>query len=109
MRTLATLVLITGLGGCATVPNLGPRPEPARSGAFAAARSLAGTSQEWPRDNWWQGFGDPQLDTLVGEALKGSPTIAQAAARIRVAMAQADLARAARLPNAGVTATARES
>jgi NodT family efflux transporter outer membrane factor (OMF) lipoprotein len=109
MRQLAVLVLMTGLGGCATVPNLGPTPEPARSGAFAAARSLAGTPQEWPRDNWWQGFGDRQLDTLVGEALNGSPTIAQAAARIRVAMAQADLARAARLPNAGVTATARES
>jgi outer membrane protein TolC len=109
MRKLATLVLMTGLGGCATVPNLGPTPEPARSGAFAAARSLAGTPQEWPHDNWWQGFGDQQLDTLVGEALNGSPTIAQAAARIRVAMARADLARAARLPTAGVTAMARES
>jgi NodT family efflux transporter outer membrane factor (OMF) lipoprotein len=102
-------MLLIGLGGCATVPNLGPMPEPAQSGALAAARSLAGTPQEWPRDNWWQGFGDPQLDTLVGEALKDSPTIPQAAARIRVAMAQADLARAARLPNAGVRATARES
>lgn len=107
MRTLATLVLLTGLGGCATVPNLGPLPEPTPSAAFAAARSLAGTPQEWPRDEWWQGFGDPQLDRLVREALAGSPTIAQAAARIRVAMAQADLARAGRLPSAGVAATAR--
>jgi NodT family efflux transporter outer membrane factor (OMF) lipoprotein len=91
------------------VPDLGPAPEPAKSGAIAAARSLAGASQEWPRDQWWQDFGDPQLDTLVSEALAGSPTVAQAAARLRVALAHADLARAARLPSAGAIATARES
>jgi NodT family efflux transporter outer membrane factor (OMF) lipoprotein len=109
MLKLAMIVLLTGLGGCATVPNLGSKPEPAQSGSFAAARSLAGTPQEWPGDDWWQDFGDPQLDTLVSEALEASPTVAQAAARIRIALAHADLARAARLPNVGATATARES
>ncbi|NUU49055.1 efflux transporter outer membrane subunit [Sphingomonas zeae] len=88
---------------------MGPRPDPAQPGAFAATRSLAGTSQAWPQDDWWRTFGDTQLDTLVGEALQGSPTVAQAAARIRIAVSQADLARAALLPSVGATATARDS
>jgi NodT family efflux transporter outer membrane factor (OMF) lipoprotein len=109
MRRIATLLVLTGLCGCATVPDLGPRPEPAQPGAFASARSLAGTSQDWPPDNWWHDFEDPQLDALVDEALKDSPTIEVAAARIRIAAAQADLAQAALMPRVGATATARDS
>ena len=109
MRPIATLVVLAGLSGCATVPDLCPRPQPAQPDAFASARSLAGTSQDWPTDNWWHDFDDPQLDTLVSEALKDSPTIDEAAARIRIAAAQADLARAALMPRMGATATARDS
>jgi NodT family efflux transporter outer membrane factor (OMF) lipoprotein len=109
MRRIATLLVLTGLCGCASVPDLGPRPEPAQPGAFASARSLAGTSLDWPADNWWHDFDDPQLDALVGEALKDSPTIEMAAARIRIAAAQADLAQSALMPRVGATATARDS
>lgn len=109
MWRLATLVLLSGLSGCATVPDLGPRPEPADAATFATARSLGGSLQQWPRDDWWHDFGDPQLDTLVREALEHSPTVAEAAARIRAAAAQADLARALRQPTVGATATVRES
>lgn len=108
MRKVATLIMLAGLGGCATVPNLGTRPEPALPGAFASARSLTGTSQDWPNDSWWQDFGDQQLDALVSEALKGSPTIEQAAARIRIGVAQAELARAALMPSVGVTTTVQD-
>jgi NodT family efflux transporter outer membrane factor (OMF) lipoprotein len=108
MRPIATLMMLAGLGGCATMPNLGVRPEPTQPGAFASARSLAGTSQNWPTDSWWQEFGDPQLDGLVSEALKDSPTIEQAVARIRIGVAQAGLAKAALMPSAGATATAQD-
>src|SRR3546814_14377081 len=109
MLRIAVLVVVGGGGGCAPGPDLGPRPDPAQPGAFAATRSLAGTSQAWPQDDWWRTFGDTQLDTLVGEALQGSPTVAQAAARNRIAVSQADLARAALLQSVGATATARAS
>jgi len=109
MRRIATLVALAGLSGCATVPDLGPRPKPAQPGSFASARSLAGTSQDWPTDSWWHDFDDPQLDALVSEALKDSQTIDGAAARIRIAAAQAELARAALMPRVGATATARDS
>ena len=108
MRLFATL-LLAGLGGCASVPDLGARPEPAPPGAFASTRSLVGTSHDWPTDNWWREFADPQLDALVSEALNDSPTLEQSAARVRIAAAQADLARAALMPSVGATATARDS
>ena len=105
---MTTLAFLAGLGGCATVPDLSTRPEPAQPGIFASARSLAGTSQDWPSDSWWEDFGDRQLDLLVSEALRDSPTIEQAAARIRIGVAQAELARAALVPSVGVMATAQD-
>lgn len=95
--------------GCATIPDLGERARPAQPGDHASARSFSGERAEWPKEQWWSAFGDAQLDGLVAEALAGSPTIEQAAARIQVATAQVDLARAALLPKAGLLATARYS
>jgi NodT family efflux transporter outer membrane factor (OMF) lipoprotein len=109
MRPTAILVLLAVLSGCAAVPDLGPQPEPAQPDAFGSARSLSGTSGNWPTDRWWQAFGDPQLDALVDEALRDSPTVAQAAARIRIAVARTELARSALVPNVDAAATARYS
>ena len=109
MRRLATLVIVAGLSGCASIPDLGSRPEPTQPGAFLSARALAGTAQDWPNDEWWRSFEDSQLNTLVNEGLRDSPTTEQAAARIRMAGAQVEMARAALLPSIGATATGRES
>ena len=35
-----------------------------------------------PKGPWWQRFGDPQLDALIGKALAGSPNLAAANARL---------------------------
>ena len=109
MRVGLTLGTAMAISGCAAIPHLGPRPEPAQPDSYTATRSLDGTGQAWPNDDWWQSFGDTQLDTLVGEALKDSPTVEQAAARIRMASAQVEMARAALLPSVGATVTGRES
>jgi NodT family efflux transporter outer membrane factor (OMF) lipoprotein len=104
-----SLCCAVALGGCASVPKLGPRPEVVKVETLATSRTFAGPETPWPADQWWHDFRDPQLDRLMDEALAGSPTIEQAAGRIRVAAAQADLARATLLPSAGLTATARYS
>ena len=88
------------LAGCA-VPDLGPRPEMAAPGAYAAHASLgAGTANAaaWPAGEWWRGYGDTQLNTLIAEALAGSPDIAIAAARIRTAQGAVQQAGAANMP-----------
>jgi NodT family efflux transporter outer membrane factor (OMF) lipoprotein len=47
---------------------------------------------------WWSGFGDPVLTALVETALANNPDIALAAARVREARAQQQVARAALFP-----------
>lgn len=55
-------------------------------------------SAGWPASDWWRVYNDPQLDQLIALAMKQSPDLAQAHARVqtaeqsvRVAAAQAGL------------------
>ncbi|MBY9063389.1 efflux transporter outer membrane subunit [Sphingomonas yunnanensis] len=100
MRLVLALSVATTLAACG-VPNLGPKPELAKPSDFVSSTSLddrvAGNGA-WPRRDWWRGYGDPQLDTLMTEALRGSPDIAVAAARLRSALGAAQRAGARGLP-----------
>ncbi len=97
------------LAACATVPNLGPRPTPQSASALATQRSFEAAAADWPTDRWWDAYNDPQLSGLIDEALKGSPTLAQAQARLRSAQAQAQQARAATMPSATFNGTVSET
>ena len=90
---------------CASVPNLGVKPLPATAGTYASAQSLAGSQSSWPADGWWKAYNDPQLDSLIGEGLAGSPDLAAAAARFRIAQGLAQQAGAALLPGLDATAS----
>lgn len=52
----------------------------------------------WPVSNWWERYGDSQLNQLVTEALKDNPSLRVAEARMRQATALAGIAEAARNP-----------
>ncbi|WP_374526640.1 efflux transporter outer membrane subunit [Sphingopyxis sp.] len=94
------------LSACASVPELGPKPVPTAAASLESSASFADSTGMWPVEGWWQGFGDPQLDTLIAEGLKGSPDMATAAARVRAAEALAQQAGAALLPRVGVEGSA---
>jgi NodT family efflux transporter outer membrane factor (OMF) lipoprotein len=94
----ATLLLLLLSSACASVPNLGPKPEPRSASDFAAAQSLAAMHTDWPADGWWKRYGDPQLVRLIDEALAGSPDLAATAARMRAAEGFAQRAGAALKP-----------
>jgi len=99
-RTMISLLAgAVALAGCATVPKLSAAPKPAEAGAYATAQSFQAPEAQWPTDKWWTAYGDPQLDHLMDEALAGSPSLAQAAARLRAAQARTEEARAATLPS----------
>lgn len=75
-----------------------------------AADSLAGVgAAAMPAidERWWTAFGDPQLDALEDEALRASPAVAAAQARVARAHALAVAAGAALMPQ--VTAGADTS
>lgn len=103
----ATLAVALLLAGCASSRGLAPQLAATDADTLAIARSLGdGTlsAADFPRADWWTAFGDPQLDALIEEALRDSPTLAAADARARSAQAQAGLADAQRTPTLGASA-----
>ena len=102
----ATAALTLALAGCASSGGLHPEGTLTDPATLNSANSLAGTpTAAWPDTDWWSALGDPQLDALIGEALKNNPGLAVADARARAAQAQAGIADAARGPsvNAGAS------
>ncbi len=81
----ATLVLLLATSACASVPDLGAKPEMTAPAAFASAKSIGGPEAAWPADGWWLRYNDPQLSRLIDEALIGAPDLEAAAARRREA------------------------
>ena len=97
----AATALTLVLAGCANSGGLRPDGSPIDPSTLKAERSLAGLNLSpaaWPTQDWWSGLGDPQLTTLIGEALQDNPGLAIADARARQAQAEVGVADAARGP-----------
>jgi NodT family efflux transporter outer membrane factor (OMF) lipoprotein len=107
----AALVGAAGLSallvGCA--PDLGPAPRLAAPEQLASSRSLAAATAAWPSDAWWTSYGDAELDRLIAEALRDSPDLKEAQARVRSAAGQAEQAGARLLPNGSVSGSIKET
>lgn len=99
MRARTSILLLAGtLAGCAVgtgdkivaeVPDATytPAPQPVRT---VAAPGTGGAAQVFTASEplgaaWWHAFGSPVLDSLVADALRASPTLEEAAARLRQA------------------------
>jgi len=82
---LAVLSIAALLAGCAI-----PASEPRVAAVSDTALGLSPEQAPVIAADWWHGFGDPQLDRLVGDAVDASPSLDAALAR--VAQAQAVLA-----------------
>jgi NodT family efflux transporter outer membrane factor (OMF) lipoprotein len=104
----ATLASSIALCSCAAIPNLGPPPQPTPVAGLASERIFAGAESDWPTQDWWSSFSDPQLDKLMTEALANSPTMAEADARVREADARTGEARSALFPKIGANASANK-
>jgi NodT family efflux transporter outer membrane factor (OMF) lipoprotein len=99
MRRLPRLFAccLAGMALCAGASNAAARNPLAK--ITGASQVFQGLPQaDWPTIAWWKALGDPQLDILIGEGLSGSPTLAQAAARVRTAQALTAEAASASLP-----------
>ncbi|HEY5721739.1 MAG TPA: efflux transporter outer membrane subunit [Allosphingosinicella sp.] len=93
---------------CASVPDLGERPVPREAAPLTEGLDLpeVGADQIWPDARWWEGYGDAQLTQLIEEALAASPTLDEAAARVRRAEAIAQQAGARLKPSVDASAQA---
>ena len=91
------------LNSCALLPEDGIRAK--LLGMPSLSQTLNGDAQaekivrEWPRAQWWQDFHNPELNRLMETALKDSPSLHSAAARLTQAEAVADYQAAEMLPS----------
>lgn len=74
--------------------------------ALLAARNVP--RMDWPTQQWWQRYGDAQLEQLIAQALEGAPDMAAAAARVQQARAMLGVSAAAGVPQISARATVSE-
>lgn len=83
MSRRASIVGVAALlAGCAV-----PASPPAVAPIAPASLGLGAASAPAVGEQWWKGFGDPQLDRLVADATAGNPSLDMALARVRQAQA----------------------
>lgn len=90
------------LAGCVLPPHAAPRATQLENTQVG----LTGVAVEPVADGWWDSFQDPQLDRLIRAGLQGSPTLAQAQARVAEALARMQSAHSKLLPSANLDASA---
>jgi NodT family efflux transporter outer membrane factor (OMF) lipoprotein len=93
----AALSVLT-FAGCVNYMGIKSDKTPASAASFETAQSLPSEGGQWPSLDWANQFGDPQLPKLIAEALEGSPTIAQAQARLAKAQSYIETSRSSLYP-----------
>ena len=92
MRAAAAAVAALVLAGCADMAHIDSHAKlrDADSLGLSAAQAAPAVDSQW-----WPGFGDAQLNALVGQALQGNPDLQVARARLARARATSAIAEAA--------------
>ncbi|MDR2875382.1 MAG: efflux transporter outer membrane subunit [Methylobacillus sp.] len=100
-------ILLGGLlSGCAGLSDIAPQSRVTPPETLDAGKDIADAPRvAWPTEQWWQVYGDPQLDALIARAVADSPTLRAAQARARLAEAYARGAHASTQPEVGADAT----
>jgi NodT family efflux transporter outer membrane factor (OMF) lipoprotein len=91
---MAIALSAMALAGCASLREPGRAPAPVVPADWSAARAQAGAPPA-ELSGWWLRLGDATLATLVERATSQGTDVAAAAARLRAARAQREIAAAA--------------
>ena len=102
---LLSLAVAAVLPGCASFHGIGSDQHITATSATQDPHSLPAEHGRWPAADWANQFGDHQLGELIAEALRNSPTLDQARARIAAASAYTETARAATGPKVNADAS----
>jgi outer membrane protein, multidrug efflux system len=96
LRFAAAMAILAMLAACAA-PAEPPGAAPQIPTKFDQASEAA--QPNWPKPDWWRGFGSPELNRLIARAETDSFDIQAAIARIRQADAQLTISGASLLPS----------
>lgn len=97
---LTASLLAVILAGCADSGGINGESAVIDPASLSIEQSIrdASKGQPWPSEDWWTGLHDEQLNRLVQEGLKDSPTLKLAQDRIRKAAAAAGISRSRLYP-----------
>ena len=99
MKTPAILLAIFSLAGCAVGPDY-QRPDVETPVGFKEAGEwkLAEPKDSAPRGNWWEVYGDADLNSLVAQVAISNQNVLAAGAQYRQALALLGISQAAYFP-----------
>ena len=99
MKIHVPLLTALLLSGCAVGPDY-HRPDVVTPAAYKEAGDwkTAEPQDEAPRGNWWEAYGDGELNTLVAQVAISNQNVLAAAAQYRQALAALGVAQAAYYP-----------
>jgi NodT family efflux transporter outer membrane factor (OMF) lipoprotein len=101
------LLIAVIVSGCSLAPPYKtPATPQAQTYKDVGPWVAAQPSDQLPRENWWQLFGDSELDRLQTELLANNPTLAAALAHYTQAQAYSAEARSELFPHIGANASA---
>jgi NodT family efflux transporter outer membrane factor (OMF) lipoprotein len=99
---LSALVFMTyivgSLAGCVNYIGINSNKKMASPAQYSINKSIPHQHGHWPKMDWGQQFGDPQLPHLINEALANNPSLHAAQARIVQARALAESRASVLLP-----------
>ncbi|WP_346727583.1 efflux transporter outer membrane subunit [Zestomonas insulae] len=97
---LGSFAIFSIIAGCVSTGGIAPHQGHLDPATLATDSAIQAANRDagWPQERWWSVYGDPQLDAWIATALDNSPSLAEASARIRQAMALAGAAEAAEAP-----------
>ncbi len=106
-RSCITLAISLSLVACVSVPPESSTLRQVDGNAVQLPDDLRQAAEgAWPRNDWWQRYGDEQLNRLIEQALHDSPSLEAAAARVNAAQAALVITRASDEVGVGVDASA---
>jgi len=94
IRPLSAASLALILAGCASMGHITPQSKLLDTNTLGVGHAIGGANAklDWPKQQWWEGLNDAQLNRLVASAIADSPSLKVAAARVRQAEAVAGIA-----------------
>ena len=102
-------LLACGLCGCALMHERSKPIAEIQPEQIRLADDIHLAREGWPSARWWTAYNDPQLDTLIDQALTDAPSMAIAHGRVDQARAQVELVKSGtRLQAAALAAVNRE-
>ncbi|WP_411390109.1 efflux transporter outer membrane subunit [Pseudomonas sp. MPB23] len=97
LKTLSVWALSLAISGCIGTGGIAPQDQALNANTLATDEAIQSAARDahWPTAQWWQAYGDPQLNRWVDLATRDSPSMAMAAARVREARAMAGIVESA--------------